>query len=117
MSQMRLRMWTYDLAREQAPTLDNLRVLAELSLNAGYNALGLYMEHRFAYPSAPWVHGAGAVTPSAVRAMFRLLKDEANPSETLMKKSELPPPPLSRSALLSAHCRNEAVDPPTTRPI
>src|SRR5690349_17419848 len=69
MSQMRLRMWTYDLAREQAPTLDNLRILAELSLSAGYNALGLYMEHRFAYPSTPWADGARAVTPEMVRTV------------------------------------------------
>jgi len=66
---MRLRMWTYDLAREQAPTLDNLRVLAEGTLSAGYNAVGLYMEHRFAYPSTPWAHGAGAVTPEMVRTL------------------------------------------------
>src|SRR6476469_4317665 len=69
MSEMRLRMWTYDLAREQAPTLDNLRSLAEVTLSRGYNALGLYMEHRFAYPSTPWTHGAGVVTPEMVRAL------------------------------------------------
>src|SRR5436305_15328626 len=66
---MRLRMWTYDLAREQAPTLDNLRSLAEVTLASGYNALGLYMEHRFAYPSARWAHGVGAVTPEMVRSL------------------------------------------------
>ncbi len=62
-------MWTYDLAREQSPTLDNLRSLAELTLSSGYNALGLYMEHRFAYPSAPWAQGAGVVTPEMVRTL------------------------------------------------
>lgn len=66
---MRLRMWTYDLAREQVPTLDNLRSLLELTRSAGYNAFGLYMEHRFAYPSTPWAHGAGAVTPEMVRTL------------------------------------------------
>lgn len=69
MDEMRLRMWTYDLAREQAPTLEHLRSLAELTLASGYNALGLYMEHRFAYPSTPWAHGAGVVTPEMVRAL------------------------------------------------
>jgi hypothetical protein len=69
MKTMRLRMWTYDLAREQAPTLDNLRAIAEMTLASGYNALGLYMEHRFAYPSTPWSHGAGVVTPEMVRSI------------------------------------------------
>lgn len=62
-------MWSYDLAREQAPTLDHLRLLCRLSLDAGYNALGLYLEHRFAYPSAPWAHGTGALTPEAVKTL------------------------------------------------
>lgn len=66
---MRLRMWTYDLAREQSPSLDNLRSLFELTLASGYNAIGLYMEHRFAYPSTPWSHGTGAVTPEMVRTL------------------------------------------------
>jgi hypothetical protein len=69
MDAMRLRMWTYDLAREQAPTLDNLRTLAELTLAADYNALGLYLEHRFAYPSTPWAHGAGVMTPEMARTL------------------------------------------------
>lgn len=59
-------MWTYDLAREQSPSLDVLRNLCRLSLEGGYNAFGLYMEHRFAYPSAPWAAGKGAVTPDMV---------------------------------------------------
>lgn len=66
---MQLRMWTYDLAREQTPTLDNLRSLMELTQASGYNALGLYMEHRFAYPSTPWAHGAAVVTPEMVRTL------------------------------------------------
>jgi hypothetical protein len=64
-------MWTYDLAREQVPSLDHLRTFCRLSLDSGYNALGLYMEHRFAYPSTPWSHGTGAVTPEMVRALRR----------------------------------------------
>lgn len=66
---MPLRMWTYDLAREQAPSLDHLRRLCDLSLESGYNALGLYLEHRFAYPSTPWSHGIGCLTPEMVRAL------------------------------------------------
>ncbi len=64
---MRLRMWTYDLAREQAPDLDQLRSFLDLTREAGYTAIGIYMEHRFAYPSAPWSHGKGAVTPEMIR--------------------------------------------------
>ncbi|MBS1717425.1 MAG: family 20 glycosylhydrolase [Armatimonadetes bacterium] len=63
---MEFRMWSYDLAREQAPTHDHLRRICELSLSSGYNALGLYLEHRFAYPSAPWAAGNGALTPEMV---------------------------------------------------
>ena len=66
---MQLRMWMYDLAREQVPTLDTLRRLSELSLKSGYNALGLYLEHRYAYPSAPWAHGKGALTPEMVKTL------------------------------------------------
>lgn len=66
---MQLRMWSYDLAREQTPTLEHLRRLCQMSLNSGYNALGLYMEHRFAYSSAPWAHGKGAVTPDVIREL------------------------------------------------
>jgi hypothetical protein len=59
-------MWMYDIAREQCPDLDYLCQLCQLSLDSGYNALGLYLEHRFEYPSAPWVAGSGALTPSMV---------------------------------------------------
>ncbi len=72
---MRLRMWTYDLAREQSPTLDNLRSILDLTQAAGYNAFGLYMEHRFAYPSTPWTHGAGVVTPEMVRTLIEEFPD------------------------------------------
>ena len=58
---MRLKMWMYDYAREQAPSSDQLRELCRLSLDSGYNALGLYLEHRFAYPSAPWACDEGAL--------------------------------------------------------
>jgi len=65
-------MWTYDLAREQSPTLDHLRAFCQLTRDSGYNAIGLYMEHRFAYPSTPWAHGRGCVTPE----MVQVLQDE-----------------------------------------
>ena len=66
---MQLRMWMYDLAREQCPTLDHLRRFCDLSLSSGYNAFGLYLEHRFAYPSTPWSHGKGVMTPEMAIAL------------------------------------------------
>jgi hypothetical protein len=66
---MQLRMWTLDLAREQCPTLEHLYEYAFLTQSAGYDALGLYLEHRFAYPSVPWAHGQGCVTPQMVGAL------------------------------------------------
>lgn len=62
-------MWMVDIAREQSPTLDRLYEMAALSLDSGYNALGLYLEHRFAYPSTPWTHGDGCVTPDMIRSL------------------------------------------------
>lgn len=67
---MQLRMWTYDLAREQSPTLDHLRKFADVTRAGGFNALGLYLEHRFAYPSLPWAHGKGALTPEMVTTLI-----------------------------------------------
>ncbi|MBS1724456.1 MAG: family 20 glycosylhydrolase [Armatimonadetes bacterium] len=66
---MPLRMWMLDLAREQAPTLDHLYHYAAFSLDAGYDTLGLYLEHRFAYAAAPWAQGNGCVTPGMVRRL------------------------------------------------
>lgn len=66
---MPLRMWMLDIAREQSPTLDHLRLFCRTSLDAGYDALGLYFEHRFAYPSTPWAHGVGCVTPAMIRTL------------------------------------------------
>lgn len=68
---MQLRMWMYDLAREQTPTFETLDRLCRLSLESGYNALGLYLEHRFAYPSFPWAAGKDAVTPEMIRDLER----------------------------------------------
>lgn len=66
---MQLRMWMYDLAREQAPTLDHLYQIAMLTMDSGYSALGLYLEHRFAYPSTPWSHGSRCLTPDTVKRL------------------------------------------------
>lgn len=68
---MPLRLWTLDLAREQAPTRDHLARYCAESLDAGYDALGLYLEHRFAYPSTPWAHGTAAVTPETISYLRR----------------------------------------------
>ena len=72
---MKLRMWLYDVAREQCPTPTYLRHLCKLSLDSGYNALGLYLEHRFAYPSVPWVAGLGALTPELVKSLQKEFKE------------------------------------------
>ncbi len=57
------------MAREQCPTLDHLYQLASLTQDSGYNALGLYLEHRFHFPSTPWAHGRGALTPDHVESV------------------------------------------------
>lgn len=64
-----LRLWSYDLAREQCPTVEHLFALAETTREGGYDGLGLYLEHRFAYPSAPWAAGEGALKPAMVRRL------------------------------------------------
>jgi len=64
-------MWTYDIAREQAPTLEHMRRFCDTTLEAGYNAIGLYLEHRFAYPSTPWAHGLGCLSPETVQQLQR----------------------------------------------
>lgn len=68
-------MWMLDVAREQCPALDHLRRYCRLTVESGYDAIGLYLEHRFAYPSAPWAHGAGCVTPEMVRSLQREFKE------------------------------------------
>jgi hypothetical protein len=61
--------WMYDVAREQSPRADDLTELLRRSTTAGYNAVGLYLEHRFAYPSAPWAAGPGCLMPEVVRRL------------------------------------------------
>lgn len=62
-------LWTYDLAREQCPTEEFLHRLCKLTLDSGYDGIGLYLEHRFAYPSSPWAQGRDALEPDAIRRM------------------------------------------------
>lgn len=62
-------MWTYDLAREQCPTLEHMRTFCDVTVSGGYNAIGLYLEHRFAYPSTPWAHGLDCLTPEIVKQL------------------------------------------------
>lgn len=66
-----LRMWMLDLAREQTAHPEFLHRLCRNALDHGYNALGLYLEHRFAYPSILWSHGKGILTPALVKALER----------------------------------------------
>ncbi|MEQ1822277.1 MAG: family 20 glycosylhydrolase [Fimbriimonadaceae bacterium] len=61
-----LKLWSYDLAREQCPTEEFLHRLCHLTQDSGYDGIGLYMEHRFAYPSAPWAHGRESLQPEVV---------------------------------------------------
>lgn len=64
---MNLKMWSLDLAREQCAYQEHLFKYAAFSLDAGYDALGLYLEHRFAYQCAPWATGKGCLTPQIVQ--------------------------------------------------
>ncbi|QYK53298.1 MAG: family 20 glycosylhydrolase [Fimbriimonadaceae bacterium] len=61
-----LKIWMVDFAREQSPTLDHLYHYATIAQRSGYDALGLYLEHRFAFAATPWSHGKGAITPSQI---------------------------------------------------
>lgn len=62
------KIWMLDLAREQSPTLDHLYQYATVAQESGFS-LGLYLEHRFAYPSHPEFAGLGAVTPRMIEAL------------------------------------------------
>ncbi len=71
--------WSYDIAREQSPREDVLQEMLRHSAAAGYNAIGLYLEHRFAYPSAPWAAGPGCLTPEVVRRLQKQARTAAPP--------------------------------------
>jgi hypothetical protein len=66
---MNLVGWTLDIARDQSPRAETLHAICERSRAAGYDAIGLYLEHRYAYPSAPFATGPGAVTPAVAREL------------------------------------------------
>nr|MCU0316576.1 family 20 glycosylhydrolase [Fimbriimonadaceae bacterium] len=66
---MAMKLWMLDIAREQCPTLDHLYQYATLTQEAGYDAIGLYLEHRYAYRATPWAHGKGCVTESMIRSL------------------------------------------------
>ena len=63
--------WMIDLARDPPPAREWLQDALHGAAGAGYDAVGLYLEHRFAYPSAPWAAAPGALTPETVRALDR----------------------------------------------
>ena len=67
--------WSIDIAREQSPSEAWLSEVLTRSREAGYNAVGLYLEHRFAYPSAPWAAGAGCLTPQVARRLVDTCRD------------------------------------------
>lgn len=58
-----------DVAREQSLRPDHLRQFAQLSAECGYDALGLYLEHRYAYDCAPWANGDGCLTAADIRIL------------------------------------------------
>ena len=61
----------FDIAREQSPSPDQLDAMLRRSQAAGYGAVGFYLEHRFAYRSAPWAAAPGCLTPEAVGRLDR----------------------------------------------
>ncbi len=74
---MPLRLWTLDVAREQNFSQEHLDHWVGVTERAGYDAIGLYLEHRFAYPSAPWAHGEGCITPAMIAQLERHHPDVA----------------------------------------
>jgi hypothetical protein len=61
--------WTIDLAREQALPVETLSEWLQRSAASGYNAVGLYLEHRFEYPSAPAAAGPGCLTVEGAKSL------------------------------------------------
>jgi hypothetical protein len=64
---MNLVGWTLDIARDQSPQTNTLHAICARSKLAGYNAIGLYLEHRYAYPNEQFAIAPGALTPQAAR--------------------------------------------------
>jgi len=63
------RAWTLDLAREQCFDAAQVEALLQRSSRAGYTALGLYVEHRFQYRSAPWARADACLGPDDARRL------------------------------------------------
>ncbi|MDI9638582.1 family 20 glycosylhydrolase [Kamptonema cortianum] len=63
------KTWMIDIAREQSPSLDHLYQYAHIAQSSGYQALGLYLEHRYAFDCAPWAHGKGCITPNHIKSL------------------------------------------------
>lgn len=70
-----LKIWMVDFAREQSPSLDHLRIYCRTAIDSGFDALGMYLEHRFRYESAPWAAGIGAIQPSDIATLRREFPD------------------------------------------
>ncbi|MEE9256051.1 MAG: family 20 glycosylhydrolase [bacterium] len=68
--------WMFDIAREQSPPEDFLQEVVRRSARAGYGAVGLYLEHRFAYPSAPWAAAEGCLTPEGIGRLSAAAREE-----------------------------------------
>lgn len=73
---MTICAWMYDVAREQSPREEWLHDVLERSLSAGYDAVGFYLEHRFAYASAPWAAGPGCLTPDVVERLHARFRSQ-----------------------------------------
>lgn len=71
---MQVTGWTIDIAREQSLSEATLRDWLSRSARAGYDTVGLYLEHRYAYPTAPQAAGPGCLTPAVASS---LVKDAA----------------------------------------
>jgi hypothetical protein len=61
--------WTIDLAREQSLPESTLSDWLSRSASSGYNAVGFYLEHRYAYPSAPQAAAPGCLTPDVATSL------------------------------------------------
>lgn len=69
MSRIPKSIWMIDIAREQSPKLDHLYKYASHAQSAGFEGLGLYLEHRFRFPSTPWAHGDGSISPDQIASI------------------------------------------------
>lgn len=70
-----LRMWSVDIAREQTLTPENLHDLCRMSLESGYNAIGLYLEHRFQYGITPFELESGFLGSEDIARLEREFPD------------------------------------------